>query len=157
MNMDEAKLKHFCDVIYRFALINLKNRADAEDVCQETMYRYLKKKPVFHEESQALAWFYKTAVNLCHDLGKNSWYKRRAAIDIDELDLPDEEAGNASELLDAVHALPMKYSEVIILYYYQGYSAREIGDILGKKEGTVYSLLNRARKLLEKNMKEDLK
>jgi RNA polymerase sigma-70 factor (ECF subfamily) len=44
--------------------------------------------------------------------------------------------------------LPAKYREVILLYYYEGYSIGEIARILGQKESTVGSQLHRARKKL---------
>lgn len=54
-----------------------------------------------------------------------------------------------SDLLEAVLALPEKYKDVIYLYYYEGYSAAEIGSILKKNVNTVYTLLTRARQILK--------
>ncbi len=54
-----------------------------------------------------------------------------------------------SDLLEAVLALPEKYKDVIYLYYYEGYSAAEIGGILKKNVNTVYTLLTRARQILK--------
>ena len=45
-----------------------------------------------------------------------------------------------------------KYKDPIYLHYYEGYSAAEIGKILGKKENTVYSLLSRARGILKEKL-----
>ncbi len=55
----------------------------------------------------------------------------------------------------AVLSLPDKYKDVIYLYYYEGYSASEIGKILGKKENTVYSLLSRGRRMLREKLGGD--
>ena len=69
------------------------------------------------------------------------------------LDAIQEMAQEASEshreVLEAVLSLPGKYKDAIYLHYYEGYSAAEIGQILGKKENTVYSLLSRARGMLK--------
>lgn len=51
--------------------------------------------------------------------------------------------------MEAVLSLPVKYKDVIYLHYYEGYSAVEIGKIIGKKENTVYSLLSRGREMLK--------
>ena len=59
------------------------------------------------------------------------------------------------EVLEAVLSLPDKYKDVIYLHYYDGYSAAEIGKILGKRENTVYSLLSRGRKLLKEKLGGD--
>ena len=60
------------------------------------------------------------------------------------------------QVLDAVRALPTKYKDVIYLHYYEGYSAAEIGNLLGKKENTVYSLLARGRTMLREALGGDL-
>ena len=61
---------------------------------------------------------------------------------------PGEEEADHSEVLEAVLSLPEKYKDAVYLYYYEGYSAEEIGGILGKKTNTVYTLLARARQML---------
>ena len=50
--------------------------------------------------------------------------------------------------------LPRKYRTVIYLYYYEEYSVKEIGALLGKKESTIQTQLQRARKKLEISIKE---
>ena len=59
------------------------------------------------------------------------------------------------EVLEAVLELPEKYRDVVYLYYYEEYTAPEIGRILGKKENTVYTLLKRARKILKDKLGGD--
>lgn len=49
-------------------------------------------------------------------------------------------------------SLPPKYKDVIYLFYYEGYSAVEIAEIMHKKENTVYTWLDRARKALKKQL-----
>ena len=57
---------------------------------------------------------------------------------------------------DAVNALPAKYRLVIHLYYYEGYSVREIGQITKRSETAVQTQLYRARKLLKQQLGEEL-
>ena len=59
------------------------------------------------------------------------------------------------EVLEAVLALPVKYRDVIYLYYYEEYTAPEIAQILGKNVNTVYTLLNRSRKILKEKLGGD--
>ena len=68
-----------------------------------------------------------------------------------EAQLPDDHR----EVLEAVLSLPKQYKDVIYLHYYEGYTASEIGKILGKKENTVYSLLSRGRGILKKELGGD--
>ena len=60
-----------------------------------------------------------------------------------------------SAVLDAVRALPDKYRTVIYLYYIEGYSAKEIAQLLGIPQNTVLSQMARARKLLKTALKGD--
>ena len=58
-------------------------------------------------------------------------------------------------VLDTVMKLPVKYREIIFLYYYEGYKTAEISEITNQKESTVRSLLHRARNILKKSLKEE--
>ena len=59
--------------------------------------------------------------------------------------LPGRELPEPSPILSAVQALPAKYSAVIHLYYYEGYSTSEIASMLGVPVNTVSTRLARAR------------
>ena len=56
------------------------------------------------------------------------------------------------EVLEAVLALPPKYRDVIYLHYYEGYTAPQIGRILGKNVNTIYTLLTRSKHLLKETL-----
>ena len=59
-----------------------------------------------------------------------------------------------SDLYEAVKMLPTKCRIVIYLFYYEGYSTKEIADIIKVREATVRTRLVRARKLLKEELKE---
>ena len=65
-----------------------------------------------------------------------------------------EEREDLSFVWDAVKDLPVKYREVIHLFYYEGYSTAQIAQVLEKNETTVRSLLSRGRKQLKQVLKE---
>ena len=65
---------------------------------------------------------------------------------------PSEPDTDHSDLIEAILSLPEKYKDVIYLYYYEGYSAAEISNILKKKVNTVYTLLTRARQILKNKL-----
>ena len=58
-------------------------------------------------------------------------------------------------MLEAVLRLPEKYRRVVYLHYYEGYTAPQIAALVGKNVNTVYTLLNRSRKILRKALGED--
>ena len=55
-------------------------------------------------------------------------------------------------MLEAVLSLPDKYKDVIYLYFYEGYSAVEIGRLLKKNVNTIYTLLSRAKAILKEKL-----
>ena len=59
------------------------------------------------------------------------------------------------ELLEHVLALSPRYRAVIHLFYYEGYSVKEIAQLTGQRESTVRSLLTRARQKLKSVLQED--
>lgn len=150
----DKHLQELSDKAYRYALLVVKNRDDALDVMQETMYRYIVKKPEFADEKAETAWIYRVASNLSRNILMNSWYRKRVDIADDAWKnvTADDDKESDDSILQAVHRLPKKYSDVIYFYYYEGYSASEIAAILGIKEGTFYSRIARARKLLRRKL-----
>ena len=70
--------------------------------------------------------------------------------------LPGRELPEPSPILSAVQALPAKYSAVIHLYYYEGYSLKEISKLLRLPVPTVGTRLSRGRERLRQLLKEDV-
>lgn len=145
----------YSDMIRRICLYHLKNAADSEDVFQTVFLKYLLYEGVFESAEHEKAWFIRVTLNACRDRMRSIF--RHNALCLDEL---AEEAASMApeqhEVLDAVLALPSRYKDVIYLHYYEGYSAIEIGRLLGKKENTVYSLLSRGREMLRETLGGDL-
>ena len=67
--------------------------------------------------------------------------------DAREADLADEQDGS-SEIIDMIRALPAPYSTVVFLHDCEGYTIREIAEMLGKKENTVSTQLRRGHERL---------
>ncbi len=136
----------YSDLVRRVCLCHLKSREDTEDVSQAVFLKYLLSDQQFESREHEKAWFLRVTMNACKDQLKSLFRHRTLPLDA----LREEPAleGRDREVLEAVLALPEKYKDVIYLHYYEGYSAAEIGAIMGMKENTVYSLLSRGRALL---------
>ena len=93
----------------------------------------------------------RVAINDCKDFLK-SFFRRNTVPMQAVMELEAEIPRDHQDVLEAVLALPKRYKDVIYLHYYEGYTANEIGQILGKKENTVYSLLSRGRGMLKKEL-----
>lgn len=138
------------NMIYRLSYTYLHSAPDAEDIVQDTLIAYMKNSQTFSGAEHEKAWLMRVAINLCKNKLKSHWRKTVEIPDTLQADeIPEEEM----EVLSAVQKLPVKYREVVHLFYYEGYSTSDISTILDKKESTVRSLLHRSRKAL-KNLLE---
>ena len=144
-------LDTYGDTILRYAYSYLHNQSDTEEVLQDTLIQFLKTRPVFESDEHEKAWLLRVAGNLC----KNR-LKYNSLRQTDELreELIAEQREDLSFIWDAVQALPVQYREVIHLFYREGYSTREISQILGRKEATIRSDLSRGRGKLKELLKE---
>ena len=144
-------LDTYGDTILRYAYSYLHNQSDTEEVLQDTLIQFLKTRPVFESDEHEKAWLLRVAGNLC----KNR-LKYNSLRQTDELreELIAEQREDLSFIWDAVQALPVQYREVIHLFYREGYSTREISQILGRKEATIRSDLSRGHGKLKELLKE---
>ncbi|RKJ39192.1 sigma-70 family RNA polymerase sigma factor [Acutalibacter sp. 1XD8-33] len=155
-NEQEARraMEQYADTVWRLCLLHVKNRADAEDVFQTVFLKYTLSSVMFENEEHEKAWFIRVTTNACKDFLKS--FFRSHTIPIDEIaNLPANAMESYREVLDAVLSLPAKYRDAVYLHYYEGYTAPEIGRILKKKTNSVYTLLNRSKKLLAEKLGGD--
>ncbi len=138
-------------MLYRTALAVMGNVSDAEDAVQEAFLRAYEKAPKFESKEHEKAWLIKVTVNFCNSRLRAPWRKRTASL----LDSYPAAEPEQREVLEQVMALPPKYRSVLHLYYYEGYSVKDIAGLTGQKENTVRSLLTRARQKLKSGLKED--
>ena len=144
-------IEAYGNLIRRICLIHLKNPADTEDIFQTVFLKYLLSSTPFQSQEHEKAWFIRVTVNACRDLLKSAF--RRRTVSLESLtDQPAVLTEDNREVLDAVPSLPEKYRDVIYLYYYEEYTAPEIGSLLHKKTNTIYTLLNRAKKILKEKL-----
>lgn len=149
----ERIAKTYADIVYRVALSYSKSEQDAEDVLQNTFLKLLVHEPAFKDEEHLRRWLIRVAVNQCNTLWNSFWRKNVDSID-NTTDEPAFESKDYSELYQAIRTLPAKYRIVVHLFYYEGYSTKEISSILHILEATVRSRLAYARKLLKQQLKE---
>lgn len=141
------------DIVYRVAMNYCKNKYDAEDIVQNVFMKLIQSEVEFQDELHIRKWLVKVTVNECKNLWKSFWRKKVTSID-DIEEKPEFTTDDKSELFDAVMNLPSKYRIVVHLYYYEGYSVKEISEITGIKETTIQTRLMRARKELKEQLKE---
>lgn len=158
MNDEEYSriVNQYTDIVYRVALSYAKLKPDAEDVVQTTFMKLLIKEVNFQDEEHIRKWLIRVAINECNSLWSSFWRKHVDFTDKIEQE-PKFTTEEKSDLYYAVMQLPRKYRVVVHLFYYEGYSTKEISQILHIKEATVRTQLVRARKQLKQRLKEDWK
>ncbi len=144
-------LNSYGDSILRLSYSYLHNMADAEDVVQETLIKYMKTTPVFENEAHEKAWLLRVAANISKN--KIDYNKVRQADELDER-LAADEREDLSFVWEAVKNLPDNMREVIHLFYHEGYSTKEIAAMLRRNESTLRSDLKRGRDKLRLVLKE---
>ena len=157
LSFDELYRLYATDVL-RVSYYYLGNREQAEDVTQDVFVRLITNQPGL-ESGREKAWLLKVALNRCRDIWRGSWFKKivlgHPAFEL--FPAPDEvgEIAEKYSLTEAVNRLRPEFKEVVLLFYYQGFSVTEIAGILDIAEGTVSSRLSRARARLQEDLKGD--
>ena len=136
-------------MIYKLAWAYCKDRYQADDVFQEVFFKYLKYHPRFKTPEHEKAWFIRTTINCCKSYFLSGWVKRTMVLEENTMGQEDSyEMGERSELFYAVMDLPVKYRTVIHLFYYEGYTVKEIAELLDEKVTAITTRLSRGREQL---------
>lgn len=157
---------------YRLASSILGNEADARDVSQDAFIRLYESAGRFDGRSRFSTWFYRILVNLCIDhQRKNRWWRRLAPLATPGADDPNEnerafdppssEAGPEDEamltqsirrLRPALDKLSPQQRAAVLLQTQEGFTSREIGEVLKCSEATARVHVHRGIAQLRKLM-----
>ena len=154
LNKDEyihKLIDKYSDMLIRITFLHMKNRSDAEDIVQDVFMKLVENPRLFENSDHEKAWLIRVTINLCKDRLKMAWFRKRIKLEENCYSTSTKK----SNVLSAVMELPTKYRSIILLFYFESYSIKEIAKIIGVREGTVGSQLHRARKILEITLKED--
>ncbi len=139
---------------------------DAEDLLQDIFIKVYRNLNGFNQNLKFSSWIYRIAhneiLNYAYKKGKYSDFIQTDISDSDETSIidkmPGTEDSNADfeakqsheKILSALMELPIKYREALVLRFFEDKSYNEISDILRKPDGTVATLINRAKRKFEK-------
>lgn len=140
------------DTVYRVCFSFMKNKADTEDIVQETFLKLIVSGKEFESVEHEKAWLIVTASNACKDALKD-W--RRKVENIEDHPAKGSTDFWEDSMMEVILSLPAKYKDVVYLYYYEGYKTYEIAKMLHCPQSTVRNRLSRARKLLKKYLGGD--
>ncbi|MBD5487368.1 MAG: sigma-70 family RNA polymerase sigma factor [Lachnospiraceae bacterium] len=147
----ERNIREYAPNMYRLALAMLHNRQDAEDAVSEAVLIAYEKRHTLRDRKRFKPWIMQIMANEARRIyGKN---RRITPMEDMEAYMPSFRDEN-HELWDVVMQLETAHREVIMLYFYERFSIKEIGRILRVPEGTVKSRLSRAKKALKEMLEE---
>lgn len=159
--LEEIMLQHGRDVV-NLAYSYVKDRMQAEDIAQDAFIKAYTHIDQFESRSSLKTWLYRITVNCAKDYLRSSMFRR--LLPTAEPLLSEKSTHYVStedkaltamekqEIWQAVFQLPIKYREIIILYYREELATSDISTILSEKEATIRTRLKRARNLLEKKL-----
>lgn len=156
----EQVMDQYGEYLIRFAYLYVKDWPVAEDIVQEVFISYYQKAHQFEQRSSLKTYLSKITINKCHD-HLRSWKNKRSLFSgaigslISGAKSPEEayeRRSGQAKLIKKVLELPIKYREVILLYYYHELTGSEISRLLDCSENTVKTRLKRAKALLKEQI-----
>jgi len=129
--------------------------AEAQDILQEGFIKIFEKINSYNASGSLEGWIKKVMINTALDNFRRTKYERRnIEIDKEEIQIPSEEEIHdnisAKYLLNMIQKLPAGYRAVFNMFAIEGYSHKEIGEMLNISESTSKSQYARARLQLQK-------
>ena len=156
-NEDVVKLfDSYADDLYRFAVSYVGSRHDAEDVVQDVFLKLLSKNLLFDRRFEK-AYLLTITANKCKDLLKSKARKTSVDLESEEWHLEYYEGFTDSDraVFDELMALTEMYRAPIHLFYYEGYSYKEISRILKISESAVAMRIKRGKEQLKIRLEEE--
>ena len=155
MEVTDEVVRYYSPMVYRIALTKTQSSYDADDIFQEVFMKLCLHEKPFAGEEHRKAWLIKVTINCCNSHFTAPWRKNVVSLD-DAMasQIPDEtpeayDLGDGPDVYAQVLKLPQNMREVVLLYYYEDLSIREISQVLQTSEVNVKKRLSRARQKLK--------
>jgi RNA polymerase sigma-70 factor (family 1) len=156
----EELVDHYGESLMRLAFTYVKDRQVAEDIVQDVFMRAFENRYDFKGQSSYKTYLFRITVNRSYDYLRSWTYKNTVLSNKIAMVLQSGRSAESEVLLNSeryvlgkeVFALPVKYREVLTLYYYQDFSVDEIAAILKCSSNTVKTRLRRARTKLKERL-----
>lgn len=142
--------------IYRLAYSYVKNKEDALDIVQESIYKALTSMDVLKDPEAVKSWLFRIVVNTSLDFLRK--HKRVQVIDDEDLEFYSagvEDVYPDMDLERTLEELPLKYRSVIVLRYFEDMKIEEVAEILNENVNTVKTRLYQALKMLRVTMQDE--
>lgn len=148
---EEEIIRKYSSTVYKIAYSITSDRTDSDDIYQNVFLRYIRKKPHFNDEKHEKAWFIKVTLNCAKSFMTQAWNKKTEGLN-DEIEYRDNEK---IDLEFALKQLTPNCRTIIYLYYYEGYSTKEIAHMMNMNNGAVRTALSRSRNKLKSILEKE--
>jgi len=158
--MQQELYNRFAGKMYAVCLRYAGNAEDAQDLLQEGFIKVFRNLDKFRAEGSFEGWVRRVFVNTSieHFRKKNYLYSisEKEENVIEDADITALDNLGEKDIIKLIQDLSPGYRTVFNMYVIEGYSHKEIGNILGISEGTSKSQLARAKAILQRKVKEHI-
>jgi RNA polymerase sigma-70 factor, ECF subfamily len=155
----ESLIDEYETPITKLAYFYVRDWPTAQDICQEVFIKVYDVLDQFNHQSSYKTWIYRITINKCKDYKKSAYFRKNTVVDKfhrffnteiavtpEQVLLQSEEQTSMAAL---IFTLPVKYREIVLLYYYEELTTQEISDMLNINSSTVRTRLDRGRQKLK--------
>ncbi len=146
----------YYEMVWRIFLVRFGNPHDAYDAAQETFVRLMGDTKAFRSRKHEKAWLIRTAINYCKDVMKSSRWKQETCLDAGRPPEAGVVPSEYSEVYEAMMGLPEQYRVILYLYYYEGYSLKEIAGMMKTNASTLRSRFAKAKELMKVYLEDEM-
>jgi len=154
----EKLYRQFSEAMYGLCLQYASNEEDAKDILQDGFLKVFRKIKQVKEPKALPGWIRRIMINTALERYRSQIVLERIDHQHEYLDRPDDDSVldqlSAETLVELIRSLTPKYRMVFNLYAVEGYSHKEISEMLNISEGTSKSNLSRARSILQEKVIE---
>ncbi|MRH44153.1 sigma-70 family RNA polymerase sigma factor [Aquibacillus halophilus] len=162
--IDQMMTKYGQEIL-QLAYSYVNSKEVAEDLTQDIFLKCYNSLHTFKGKSKLRTWLWQIAINHCKDYLK-SWYKKNVidpktenVFDKGQNDNVEQTVIQKDEddkLVMEIMKLPVKYREVIYLFYFEELTIKELATLIGNNQNTIKTRLKRSKELLKKKLEDNL-
>lgn len=155
--LTNEEMHHYMDThipyLLQLSFMYVKDWSRAEDIVQEVFIQFFRTFDQYEQRASVKTYLTKMTIHKCYDDLRSIASRKRTLMKLITLKQPIsyeiQSPMEQSEVMQYVLKLPMKYREMIILYYYEELTTSEIAILLSLSDNTVKTRLRRARERLK--------
>ena len=147
-----ALVEQYESPVFRTCYMVLRDRGLAEDAVQETFLKAYRAMDSFRGECSEKSWLMRIAMNTCRDMTRKRWFRfedRTGETELLTEAVVTYDGYDSLDLTAALMKLPVRYREVVLLYYYHSMTITETAAALSVSAATVHKRLKQACARLE--------